>query len=151
MTNEELYERITSKLKEQGIAIKQFELKVKAETGKYPNIRITKSRLSLPNTVAFPYLTMFFNDDEMHELTLKKIDDVGNNGEAFDLLDELLYSLKPSKEYLYKHRLKRRMQREAMRWYYTNTHGKLIAQNVRGQQHERLRMTWTRMTASIII
>ena len=121
MTNEELYERITSKLEEQGIAINQFELKVKAETGKYPNIRITKSRLSLPNTVAFPYLTMFFNDDEMHELTLKKIDDVGNNGEAFDLLDELLYSLKPSKEYLYKQRLKRRMQREAMRWYYTNT------------------------------
>ena len=115
MTNEELYERITSKLKEQGIAINQFELKVKAETGKYPNIRITKSRLSLPNTVAVPYLTMFFNDDEMHELTLKKIDDVGNNGEAFDLLDELLYSLKPSKEYLYKQRLKRRMQREAMR------------------------------------
>ena len=115
MTNEELYERITSKLEEQGIAINQFELKVKAETGKYPNIRITKSRLSLPNTVAFPYLTMFFNADEMHELTLKKIDDVGNNGEAFDLLDELLYSLKPSKEYLYKQRLKRRMQREAMR------------------------------------
>lgn len=115
MTNEELYERITSKLEEQGIAINQLELKVKAETGKYPNIRITKSRLSLPNTVAFPYLTMFFNDDEIHELTLKKIDDVGYHGEAFDLLDELLYSLKPSKEYLYKQRLKRRMQREAMR------------------------------------
>ena len=115
MTNEELYERITSKLKEQGIAIKQFELKVKAETGKYPNIRITKSRLSLPNTVAFPYLTMFFNDDEMHELTLKKIDSVGDNGEAFDLLDEILSSLKPSKEYLYKQRLKRKMQREVVR------------------------------------
>ena len=115
MTNEELYERITSKLEEQGISINQFELKVKAETGKYPNIRITKSRLSLPNTVAFPYLTMFFNDDEMHELTLKKIDRVGDNGEAFDLLDELLASLKPSKEYLYKQRLKRKMQREAMR------------------------------------
>ena len=115
MTNEELYERITSKLEEQGISINQFELKVKAETGKYPNIRITKSRLSLPNTVAFPYLTMFFNDDEMHELTLKKIDDVGDHGEAFDLLDELLASLKPSKEYLYKQRLKRKMQREAMR------------------------------------
>ena len=115
MTNEELYERITSKLEEQGISINQFELKVKAETGKYPNIRITKSRLSLPNTVAFPYLTMFFNDDEMHELTLKKIDSVGDNGEAFDLLDEILSSLEPSKEYLYKQRLKRRMQREAMR------------------------------------
>ena len=115
MTNEELYERITSMLKEQGVGISQFESKVKAETGKYPNIRITKSRLSLPNTVAFPYLTMFFNDDEMHELTLKKIDDVGGHGEAFDLLDELLYRLKPSKEYLYKQRLKRRMQREAMR------------------------------------
>ena len=115
MTNEEVYERITSKLKEQGIAINKFELKVKAETGKYPNIRITKSRLSLPNTVAFPYLTMFFNDDEMHELTLKKIDSVGDNGEAFDLLDEILSSLEPSKEYLYKQRLKRKMQREAMR------------------------------------
>ena len=119
MTNEELYERITSKLEEQGIAINQFELKVKAETGKYPNLRITKSRLSLPNTVAFPYLTMFFNDDEMHELTLKKMNNSGTGGEAMDLLDELLYSLKPSKEYLYKQRLKRRMQREAMRWYYT--------------------------------
>ena len=119
MTNEELYERITSKLEEQGIAINQFELKVKAETGKYPNIRITKSRLSLPNTVAFPYLTMFFNDDEMHELTLKKMNNSGTGGEAMDLLDELLYSLKPSKEYLYKQRLKRRMQREAMRWSYT--------------------------------
>ena len=115
MTNEEVYERITRKLEEQGIAINQFELKVKAETGKYPNLRITKSRLSLPNTVAFPYLTMFFNDDELHELTLKKIDSVGDNGEAFDLLDEILSSLEPSKEYLYKQRLKRRMQREAMK------------------------------------
>lgn len=115
MTNKELYDRITEALKEQGIAINKFELKVKAETGKYPNLRITKSRLSLPNTVVFPYLTMFLNDDEIHELTLKKIDSVGDNGEAFDLLDELLASLKPSKEYLYKQRLKRRMQREAMR------------------------------------
>ena len=39
----------------------------------------------------------------------------GTGGEAMDLLDELLYSLKPSKEYLYKQRLKRKMQREAMR------------------------------------
>lgn len=115
MTNKELYDRITEALKEQGIAINQFELKVKAETGKYPNLRITKSRLSLPNTVVFPYLTMFFNDDEMHELTLKKIDNLRTYGEAIDLLDELLYSLKPSKEYLYKQRLKRKMQREAMR------------------------------------
>ena len=115
MTNEELYERITSVLEEQGIAMNQFESKVKAETGKYPNLKITKSRLSLPNTVAFPFLTMFFNDDEMHELTLKKMDSVGDNGEAFDLLDDILSSLEPSKEYLYKQRLKRRMQREAMR------------------------------------
>ena len=115
MTNEEVYERITSVLEEQGITINQFELKVKAETGKYPNLRITKSRLSLPNTVAFPYLTMFFNDDEMHELTLKKMDSAGSGGKVLDLLDELLASLNPSKEYLYKQRLKRRMQREAMR------------------------------------
>ena len=115
MTNEELYERITSVLKKQGVGINQLELKIKDETGTWPKLHTTKSRLSLPHAVAFPYLTMFFNDDEMHELTLKKIDDVGNNGEAFDLLDELLYSLKPSKEYLYKQRLKRKMQREAMR------------------------------------
>ena len=115
MTNEELYERITNVLKEQGIGMNQLESKIKDETGKWANIRITKSRLSLPNTVAFPYLTMFFNDDEMHEITLKKIDSVGDNGEAFDLLDEILASLKPSKEYLYKQRLKRKMQREAMR------------------------------------
>ena len=115
MTNEELYERITSVLKEQGIGMAQFESEVKAETGKSPNLRVTKSRLSLPNTVAFPYLTMFFNDDEMHELILKKMNNSGTGGEAMDLLDELLYSLNPSKEYLYKQRLKRRMQREAMR------------------------------------
>ena len=115
MTNEELYERIANVLKEQGISMNQFESKVKAETGKYPNIRITKSRLSLPNTVAFPYLTMFFNDDEMHELTLKKMDGAGSGGKVLDLLDDLLASLNPSKEYLYKQRLKRRMQREAMR------------------------------------
>ena len=115
MTNEEVYERITCVLEEQGIAMNQFESRVKAETGKYPNLRITKSRLSLPNTVAFPYLTMFFNDDEMHELTLKKMDSAGSRGNVSDLLDELLASLKPSKEYLYKQRLKRRMQREAMR------------------------------------
>ena len=115
MTNEELYERITSVLKEQGIGMNQLESKIKDETGTRPNIKITKSRLSLPHTVAFPYLTMFFNDDEMHELTLKKIDSVGDNGEAFDLLDELLSNLEPSKEYLYKQRLKRKMQREAMR------------------------------------
>ena len=115
MTNEELYERITSVLKEQGIGMAQFELKVKDETGKYPNLRVTKSRLSLPNTVAFPYLTMFFNDDEMHELILKKMNTSAADGGAMDLLDELLYSLKPSKEYLYKQRLKRKMQREVMR------------------------------------
>ena len=115
MTNQELYERINSVLKEQGVGISQFESKVKAETGKYPNLKMTKSRLSLPNTVAFPYLTMFFNDDEMHELTLKKMDSAGSRGNVSGLLDELLYSLKPSKEYLYKQRLKRKMQREAMR------------------------------------
>lgn len=115
MTNEELYERITDVLKEQGIGMAQLELKIKSETGKYPNLRVTKSRLSLPNTVVFPYLTVFFNDDEMHEITLKKIDSVGDDGEAFDLLDEILANLEPSKEYLYKQRLKRKMQREAMR------------------------------------
>ena len=115
MTNEELYERITSVLKERGIGINQLELKIKDETGTRPKLHVTKSRLSLPHTVAFPYLTMFLNDDEMHEITLKKIDSVGDNGEAFDLLDEILASLKPSKEYLYKQRLKRRMQREAMK------------------------------------
>ena len=115
MTNEELYERITNVLKEQGIGMNQLELKIKDETGTRPNIKITKSRLSLPHTVAFSYLTMFFNDDEMHELTLKKMNNSGIGGEAMDLLDELLYSLKPSKEYLYKQRLKRKMQREAMK------------------------------------
>ena len=115
MTNKELYERITSVLKEQCIGMNQLELKIKDETGTWPKLHTTRSRLGLPHTVAFPYLTMFFNDDEMHELTLKKIDSVGDNGEAFDLLDEILASLKPSKEYLYKQRLKRKMQREAMR------------------------------------
>ena len=112
MTNEEVYERITSVLKEQGVGMNQLELKIKAETGKYPNLRTTEERLSLPNAVAFPYLTMFFNDEEMHELTLKKMNNSRTDGEAMDLLDELLYSLKPSKEHLYKQRLKRRMQRE---------------------------------------
>ena len=115
MTNEDLYERITSVLKEQGIGMNQLELKIKDETGTWPKLHTTQSRLSLPHTVVFPYLTMFFNDDEMHELTLKKMDSVGDNGEAFDLLDEILSSLEPSKEYLYKQRLKRRMQREAMK------------------------------------
>ena len=115
MTNEELYERITSVLKEQCIGMNQLELKIKDETGTWPKLHTTQSRLSLPHTVAFPYLTMFFNDDEMHELTLKKMNNSGTVGEAVDLLDELLYSLKPSKEYLYKQRLKRKMQREAMK------------------------------------
>lgn len=115
MTNEELYDKITSTLKEQGIGINQFESKVKAETGKYPNLKMTKSRLSLPNTVAFPYLTTLLNDDEMHEITLKKIDSVGDNGETFDLLEDILSNLQPSKEYLYKQRLKRRMQREVVK------------------------------------
>ena len=115
MTNEELYERITSVLKERGIGINQLELKIKDETGTWPKLHTTQSRLSLPHTVAFPYLTMFFDDDEMHELILKKMNNSGTGGEAMDLLDELLYSLKPSKEYLYKQRLKRKMQREAMR------------------------------------
>ena len=115
MTNEELYERIANVLKEQCIGMNQLELKIKNETGTWPKLNTTKSRLSLPHTVAFPYLTMFFNDDEMHELTLKKMNNSGIGGEAMDLLDELLYSLKPSKEYLYKQRLKRKMQREAMR------------------------------------
>ena len=85
MTNEELYERITNVLKEQGIGMNQLESKIKDETGTRPNIKITKSRLSLPHTVAFPYLTMFFNDDEMHELTLKKMNNSGTGGEGHGL------------------------------------------------------------------
>ena len=50
MTNEELYERITDVLKEQGIGMAQLELKIKSETGKWANIRVTKSRLSLPSS-----------------------------------------------------------------------------------------------------
>ena len=46
MTNEELYERITSVLKEQCIGMNQLELKIKSETGKWANLRTTKSRLS---------------------------------------------------------------------------------------------------------
>ena len=49
------------------------------------------------------------------ESGVKKIDSAGSGGKVLDLLDELLASLKPSKEYLYKQRLKRKMQREAMR------------------------------------
>ena len=116
MTNEELYNKITNVLKEQGSGINQLELKIKCETGKAPNLKVTKSRLSLPHTIAFPYLTMFLNDDEMHEVTLKKIDSIGNDEEAFDLLDDILASLEPSQEYLYKQRLKRKMQREVMKW-----------------------------------
>ena len=115
MTNEELYERITNVLKEKGSTLNQLELKIKAETGSSPNLYITKNKKRLPKVFVYPYLKEFLNDDEMHELTLKKIDSVGDNGDAFDLLDELLASLKPSKEYLYKQRLKRRMQREAMK------------------------------------
>ena len=115
MTNEELYERITSVLKEQCIGINQLELKIKDETGTWPKLHTTQSRLSLPNIVAFPYLTMFFNDDEMHELILKKMDSSGVGGKAFDLLDDMLYSLEPSEEYLYNQRLKRKMQREVVR------------------------------------
>ena len=115
MTNKELYNKITNALKKQGSGINQFELKIKCETGKVPNLKVTKSRLSLPHTVAFPYLAMFLNDDEMHEITLKKIDSVGDDEEAFDLLEEILSNLNPSKEYLYKQRLKRRMQREGIK------------------------------------
>ena len=115
MTNEELYNKITNALKEQDSGINQLELKIKCETGKAPNLKVTKSRLSLPHTVAFHYLTMFLNDDEMHEITLKKIDSIGDDGEAFDLLDDVLVSLEPSQEYLYKQRIKRKIQREALK------------------------------------
>ena len=115
MTNEELYERITSKLKEQGSRMSLLELKIKTETGRSPNLYIAKNKKRLPKVFVYPYLKEFLNDDELHEITLKKIDSVGDNGEAFDLLDEILSSLEPSKEYLYKQRLKRRMQREVAR------------------------------------
>ena len=115
MTNEELYERITSKLKEKGSRMSLLELKIKAETGRAPNLNVTKNKKRLPKAFVYPYLKEFFNDDEMHEITLKKMDSAGDNGEAFDLLDDILYSLEPSEEYLYKQRLKRKMQREAMR------------------------------------
>ena len=115
MTNEELYERITSKLKEQGSRMSLLELKIKIETGRTPNLYITKNKKRLPKAFVYPYLKEFFNDDEMHEITLKKMDSAGVGGKAFDLLDDILYSLEPSEEYLYKQRLKRRMQREAMK------------------------------------
>ena len=112
MTNEELYERITNVLKEQGSCMNQLELKIKSETGRAPNLYITKNKKRLPKAFVYPYLKEFLNDDEMHELTLKKMDSAGVAGKAFDLLDDILYSLKPSKEYLYKQRLKRKIQRE---------------------------------------
>lgn len=115
MTNEELYEKIYNSLWEKGTSVSKFCSDIAKDTGKKPNLKVTKSRNSLPNTVVFPYLKEFLNDDEMHEVTLKKIDSVGDDGEAFDLLDELLSSLEPSQEYLYKQRLKRKMQREAIK------------------------------------
>ena len=115
MTNEELYERITIVLKEQGAGINQLELKIKIETGRAPNLYITKNKKRLPKVFVYPYLKEFLNDDEMHDLTLKKMDSAGVGGKAFDLLDDILYSLEPSEEYLYKQRLKRKMQREVVR------------------------------------
>lgn len=116
MTNEELYKKIYTSLEELGITVSKFCSDITKETGKKPNLISTKSRNSLPNTVVYPYLTTLLNDDEMYEITLKKIDSVGDNGEAFDLLDDILASLEPSQEYLYKQRLKRKMQREEMKW-----------------------------------
>ena len=115
MTNEELYKKIYTKLEELGTSVSKFCSDITKETGKKPNINVTKSRNSLPNTVAYPYLKNLLNDDEMHEITLKKIDSVGDDGEAFDLLDDILASLEPSQEYLYKQRLKRKMQREVIK------------------------------------
>ena len=115
MTNEELYERITSMLKEQGSRMSLLELKIKTETGRSPNLYIAKNKKRLPKVFVYPYLKEFLNDDEMHDLTLKKMDSSGVGGKAFDLLDEILYSLEPSEEYLYKQRLKRKMQREVVR------------------------------------
>lgn len=115
MTNEELYEKIYTRIEELGTSVSKLCSDITKETGKKPNLNVTKNRNSLPNTVVFPYLTMFFNDDEMHEITLKKIDSVGDDGEALDLLEEILSNLHPSKEYLYKQRLKRKMQREEMK------------------------------------
>lgn len=115
MTNEELYEKIYTSLKLKGTTVSKFCSDITKETGKKPNLNVTKSRNSLPNTVVYPYLKELLNDDEMHEVTLKKIDSVGYDGEAFDLLDEVLSNLRPSKEYLYKQRLKRRIQREVMK------------------------------------
>ena len=115
MTNEELYERITNVLKEKGSTLSQLELKIKNETGKSPSLYIAKNKKRLPKVFVYPYLKEFLNDDEMHDLTLKKMDGAGVEGKDFDLLDEILYILEPSEEYLYKQRLKRKMQREAMR------------------------------------
>ena len=115
MTNQELYERINSMLKEQGSRMSLLELKIKIETGRAPNLNVTKNKKRLPKAFVYPYLKEFFNDDEMHEITLKKMDSAGVGGEAFDLLDDILYSLEPSEEYLYKQRLKRKMQREVVR------------------------------------
>ena len=115
MTNEELYKKIYTGIEELGISVSKFCSNITKETGKKPNLNVTKSRNSLPNTVVFPYLTTLLNDDEMHEITLKKIDSVGDDGEAFDLLDEILSSLEPSQEYLYKQRLKRKIQREVIK------------------------------------
>lgn len=115
MTNEELYKKIYTSLEELGTTVSKFCSDITKETGKKPNLNVTKSRNSLPNTVVYPYLIALLNDDEMHEITLKKIDSVGDDGEAFDLLDEILSNLQPSKDYLYKQRLKRKMQREVMK------------------------------------
>ena len=114
MTNQELYERINSVLKEQGSRMSMLESKIKIETGKAPNLYITKNKKRLPKAFVYPYLKEFFNDDEMHEITLKKMDSAEVGGETFDLLDDILYSLEPSEEYLYKQRLKRKMQREVV-------------------------------------
>ena len=72
MTNEELYERITSVLKEQGIGMNQLELKIKDETGTWPKLHTTKSRLSLPHTVASLILLCFSMMMKCTSLHLKK-------------------------------------------------------------------------------
>ena len=75
MTNEELYKKIYTSIEELGTSVSKFCSDITKETGKKPNLNVTKSRNSLPNTVVFPYLKEFLSDDEMHEITLKKIDE----------------------------------------------------------------------------
>lgn len=114
ITTEEFYKRLENCLRAQGHSLESYSLVIGNIINKKVFLRNCKSRKSFPTGQVIPFIDFnCFTEDELYYIATTKLSNINDeDSEDYKALEEFIAELEPSKEYLAKQRLKRKMQRE---------------------------------------